>query len=85
MTFEENDITVMNWPAYSPDLNIIEHVWGYIATKLRQTRPNNLNEIRQQVFHHWAHLPRDYLNNLYQSLPRRVTELIRRRGYPTKY
>lgn len=83
--FEEQDITVMNWPPYSPDLNIIENVWSYITTKLKANPPQNLQELRQQVFHHWAHLPEDYVHKLFQSLPRRVRSVLDRRGYPLKY
>ena len=82
---EDEDITVMNWPAYSPDLNIIENVWSYIITKLRENPPNDLDQLRQCVFHHWANLPEDYLRKLFNSLPRRVQALINSRGYPLKY
>ena len=28
--FEENGVTVLPWPASSPDMNLIEHVWNML-------------------------------------------------------
>ena len=35
--FESNGINLLDWPAQSPDLNPIEHVWSYISSKLKNS------------------------------------------------
>ena len=41
MTFiEDTDISVMNWPARSPDFHPTEHAWGILSRHIRQ-RPHH--------------------------------------------
>ncbi|GFY08382.1 transposable element Tcb1 transposase [Trichonephila clavipes] len=36
---ESEDITRMNWPAYSLDLNPIEHVWDMLGRRMQPVNP----------------------------------------------
>ena len=75
----------MMWPGNSPDMNIIETVWGPIMDRLRNEPPLTIAELRQRVHQHCGEVTPQYLRSLYTGLPRRVAALHRARGYPTKY
>lgn len=82
---ENEGIQHMTWPPYSPDLNIIETVWGKIMTEIRRDPPRDINALRNKVRAIWENITPQYLRSLYAGLPRRVNAALRARGYPTKY
>ncbi len=45
----DHGVTVLDWPANSPDLNTIENMWGIVKRKMRDTRPNNADELKATV------------------------------------
>ena len=32
---KRNNVNVLPWPAVSPDMNLIEHIWDYLGRKVR--------------------------------------------------
>lgn len=83
----QNNVLQLPWPARSPDLNPIEHVWDMMDRKLRRLPhpPNTLEELRQQLQVAWNELPQEAIDHLISSMPRRVTECIRVHGDATHY
>lgn len=84
---EENLITSLPWPAQSPDLNPIEHLWDILGRKVHEHKPHpkNLKELRDLVQEEWLKIPASDLEKLVDSMPRRVRSVIKNKGNPTKY
>ncbi|GFU11380.1 transposable element Tc3 transposase [Trichonephila clavipes] len=70
---QSEDITRMDWPAYSPDLNPIEHVWDMLGRRIaaRQHPPTYLSELRRALLDEWCNILQDQIDNLILSMPRR--------------
>ncbi|GFX89075.1 transposable element Tcb1 transposase [Trichonephila clavipes] len=62
---QSEDITRMDWPAYSPDLNPIEHVWDMLGRRIaaRQLPPTCLPELRRALLNVWCSIPQDQIDN----------------------
>ncbi|GFX63860.1 transposable element Tcb1 transposase [Trichonephila clavipes] len=55
-SLQSEDITRMDWPAYSPDLNPIEHVWDMLGRQIvaRQPPTTCLPELRRALLDEWC-------------------------------
>jgi len=85
--FDKQKFTVLKWPPNSPDLNIIEYVWAYIKQKLARNpvAPKDIKQLWKRVERIWRRLPRKYLEQLYESMPRRIEALFKSKGGPIKF
>ncbi len=83
--FNDHGVTVLDWPANSPDLNPIDNIWGIVKRKTRDTRPNNADELKATVKETWASIPPQQCHKLITSMPRRIEAVIKAKGAPTKY
>ncbi len=75
--FSDHGVTVIDWPANSPDLNPIENLWGIVKRKMRDTRPNNTDDLKGTVKETWASIPPQQCHKLFTSMPRRIEAVIK--------
>lgn len=74
-----------DWPPQSPDLNIIEHLWDYLKYQVNLRKPQTLDELWTVAQQEWNAIPREKIEKLYESIPRRVKAVLASRGGQTKY
>ncbi|GFS54411.1 transposable element Tcb2 transposase [Trichonephila clavipes] len=80
--FEEG-IVRMEWPACSPDMNPIEHVWD--ALERRVATPKNSPRTEKSSSGRVDRIPQLVINSLIDSMPHRCSTLLAVRGNHTPY
>ncbi len=58
--FNDHGVSVLDWPANSPDLNPIENLWGIV----RDTRPNNADDLKAAIKAAWAFITPEQCHRL---------------------
>jgi hypothetical protein len=79
------NITLMEWPAQSLDLNPIENLWSILDKQTRERRPQTEEELFEILQNGWNNIPITKLNALVDSMPRRCAAVMKSKGLPTKY
>ncbi|GFV58564.1 transposable element Tcb1 transposase [Trichonephila clavipes] len=69
---QSENITRMNWSAYSSDLNPIQHVWDMLDRRIAALQPHLtcLPELQRTLLDEWCNIPQDWIDNLILSMPR---------------
>ncbi len=74
--FNDHGVTVLDWQANSPDLNPVENLWGIVKRKMRDTRPNNADDLKVAFKVTWASITPEECHGLIVSMPRRIDAVI---------
>ena len=69
----------------SPDLNQIEHIWGFLKWKVKERKVSDICQLHDVVVKEWKSIPVATCENLANSTPRRVKAVLDNDGGHTKY
>lgn len=85
--FADQDLNVLPWPPSSPDMSIIENLWAILKKKAKLRLPwtNSGDELWEVLQDEWYKIDTETVNHLYESMPRRIEELIKAKGWYTPY
>lgn len=77
-------------PPYSPDINIIENAWAILKDRslkkfYREGQVTNREEFQNVIESEWRGIELPIIEKLYESLPRRMSEIIKSEGQLIKY
>ena len=77
----------MVWPPQSPDLNPIEHLWFILKRRLAEypKPPKGILKLCEHIQVEWDKIEVAQSQELIESMPRRIREVIRAKGGYTSY
>ena len=83
----QNNVQVLDWFPYSPDLNPIEHLWDALDRRVRKrvNVPNNVAQLQLALIQEWNNIPQRTIDNLVGSMVGRVRAATAARGGHTRY
>ena len=73
-------MSVMEWPAQSPDLNPIELLWEQLDRMVRKKCPSSQSDLWEVLQEAWGDIYSDYLNKLIARMPNFCKAVIAANG-----
>lgn len=81
----ENAIETLPWPAQSPDLNPIEHIWDEMERRMKGRNPSNAQALRELIIETWNSIGPDVTKKLVETISKRCRAVILNKGGPSGY
>jgi transposase len=81
----KNNISCLEWPSNSPDLNPIENIWFIVKNNVSRKRTNTSEEFELSIRHELDNIDINIIKNVIKSMPKRIEEVIKNNGDHINY
>ena len=77
---KDNNVTTLEWPPNSPDLNPIENVWKILKERVYKCKSKTSEEFVKNINKEWKNIESSILKSLINSMPNRIQDVIDNNG-----
>lgn len=83
----DQGVKVLPWAGNSPDMSPIENLWQIVKRRVAQRMPTTKVKLIEALIDVWARDPeiKQMCPTLIRGMPRRVQEVLKSKGGPTRY
>lgn len=81
----QNNVNVLPWPANSPDLNPIEHIWDVLGRRVHRRHLLNVQDLRNALVAEWQNVAPGVIRRYVNSMRARIRAVLANRGGHTRY
>jgi transposase len=83
--FHNHGIDLIDWPAWSPDLNPIEELWNDLKRRVYERHPQTTEQLERFVTEEWAATDLNFIAHICRNMPRRLQLVVSNNGHKIPY
>ena len=83
--FHNHGIDLIEWPAWSPDLNPIENLWNDLKRRVYAHHARTMEELEHWIGIEWQATDLSFISHICRSMPKRLQLLLENNGHKISY
>jgi hypothetical protein len=83
--FHNHGIDLIDWPAWSPDLNPIENLWNDLKRRVYAHHAQTMEELEHWIGIEWQATDLNFISHICRSMPHRLQLLLENQGHKISY
>lgn len=83
--FHNHGVDLIDWPAWSPDLNPIENLWSDLKRRVYAHHPQTMEELEHWIGIEWQATDLNFIQLICHSMPKRLKLVLENNGHKISY